>query len=197
MLIVVVTGWVSPEQVSCASIGALDWTTQVPGPWSGTSLVDPTDERSPTSAPLAAAAISAEPAGGAIATVEVIDGSADLAVAVAPGTVGIVGVGVGVGVGVADVEDVDLGVTDLVRVVVDSALVVGAAARKVVPRECAMDFGGLETIKTRTSNKIGLDHKTRCAARSDVTRRIMIPPYRRVRSAAKLGDVMAAHTRNR
>ncbi len=192
MLIVVVTGWVSPEHVSCASIGALDWTTQVPGPWSGTSLVDPTDERSPTSAPLAAA-ISAEPAGGAIATVEVTDGSADLAVAVAPGTVGIVGVGVGVG----DVEDVDLGVTDLVRVVVDSALVVGAAARKVVPRECAMDFGGLETIKTRTSNKIGLDHKTRCAARSDVTRRIMIPPYRRVRSAAKLDDVMAAHTRNR
>ena len=191
MLMVVVTDWVRCEQVSCSSIGALDWTNQVPGPWSGTSLVAPTDERSPTSAPLAAPTICAEAAGGAIASVEGTDGDADLSVAIALGVFETVGVGLAVVVGVDLVGGV------VAKVDVDTGRTGGAATRGVMPRDCATGFGGLETVKTRTSSSIGLDHKTRCAARIDVTRRIMIPRYRRARTVAKLGDVMVAHTRNR
>ena len=191
MLIDPPTTTVEPEQVSCSSIGALDWTVQVPGPCIGTSSVAPAEGRLPTSAPLAAPPISDEAGDGSIAAVVVNDGELDLAVAVAVRVLGVVVIVVGTGsVGVVDRLVAVVVVVGFNRTTRTSSLDATLDVR-------ATTLGGLETVKTRTRSRIGLDHCTRCAARSDVTRSIMNPRYRRGRPVAKLGEVMAAHTRNR
>lgn len=189
MLIVVLTDRVEPEQRSCSRIGALDWMIQAPGPCSGTSLEAPGVERSPTSAPLAAPTISGEATGGAVAPVEITDGESGFTAVIALDVVETVVVG--------SVVEVGLTVVDVATVDVDVARGAVVTSRWVVPRDRATSFGGLETVKTSTSSRIGLDQRTRCAARSEVTRSIMNPRYRGARTVAKPGEVMIAHTRNR
>jgi len=147
------------------------------------------DGRSPTSAPLAAPPISDETGAGTIASVVVADGETDFAVAFA---LGVVTVDVVVGSGLDGVVE-RCDVVDFVGF----GRTIRAASRDVIIGARATTVGGLETVKTRTRSRIGLDHRTRCAARSDDTRSIMSPRYRRGRAVAKLGEVMTAHTRNR